>query len=64
MLGDQNASNIMVQREEGPILMAVSNGKIASDIFTIISTGANADGTIKRSVKAVVRKTQGSLETL
>lgn len=64
MLGDANASNIITRREDGPILMAVSNGKISSEVFTIISTGANADGSIKRSVKAVVKKTQGSLETL
>ena len=58
------ANNIMTQREAGPISTAISNGKVLSEFFTIISTGTIADGKIKRSVKMVVHKKDQELETL
>lgn len=58
------ADNIINQREEGPISTPVANGKVSSSFFTIISTGSNADGTIKRSVKAIIQKKKKNLETL
>ncbi|MBI4683140.1 MAG: general secretion pathway protein GspK [Nitrospirae bacterium] len=64
VFGVDTAGNIMSQRETGPILTPVLNGKVSSEIFTVISTGMNADGTIKRSVKMVVWKKDKDLETL
>jgi len=62
--GQNTAGNIMTQREAGPISAAISNGKVASEFFTVISTGTAADGKIKRSVKIVVHKKGQELETL
>ncbi len=64
VFGVDMAGNIKSQRETGPILSPVQNGKVSSEIFTVISTGTNADGTIKRSVKMVVLKKDKDLETL
>ena len=63
-LGAENANNIINRREEGPLSAPVANGKATSSFFTIISTGANADDTIKRSVKAIIQKKNKNLETL
>ena len=63
-LGAENANNIINRREEGPLSAPVANGKVTSSFFTIISTGANADDTIKRSVKAIIQKKNKNLETL
>ena len=62
--GAEKANNIITRREEGPVTAPVANGKVSSSFFTIISTGANADGTIKRTVKAIMQKKGKTLETL
>jgi len=64
ILGPEAATNVISQRETGPILNAQFNNKITSEYFTIISTGTNADGKIKRSIKTTVLKRNNSLETL
>jgi general secretion pathway protein K len=64
VLGPEAANNILRQREEGPILNPQSNGMVSSDIFSIISTGTNADSTIKRSIKMTVMKINNKLEIL
>jgi len=64
VFGVDAANNIMTQRDAGPIIMPMFNGKIFSEIFTIISTGTVADGSIKRSIKAVVHRKDKELETL
>lgn len=64
VFGTDAANNIMTQREAGPINMPMFNGKIFSEIFTIVSTGTVADGTIKRTIRAVMRKKDRELETL
>ncbi len=64
VFGLDAATNIMTQRDAGPISSPMFNGKVSSEIFTIISTGTVADGTIRRSVKTVVRKKDKELETL
>lgn len=62
--GTDKANSIIAQRQTGPILSPQYNGKVSSEIFSVVSTGANAEGTIKRSVKMVVRKKDKNLETL
>lgn len=64
ILGPEAATNVISQRETGPILNAQFNNKITSEYFTIISTGTNADGTIKRSIKTTILKRNNSLEML
>jgi general secretion pathway protein K len=64
IFGNTPASNIVSQREAEPILRPIKRGKVSSEIFTIISTGINIDGTIKRSIKTVVKKKTEGLETL
>jgi len=64
VLGMEAAGNITIQRETGPITRPQSNGKVSSSFFTVISTGTNADGIIKRTVKAVIRKNNKGLETV
>lgn len=64
MLGAGTASNIMSQRENGPISSPVKNGKVSSDFFAIISTGYNSDQTIKRTVKVIVHKKVNSIDTV
>lgn len=62
--GMEASTNIMSLRDAGPIYSPMYNGKITSEIFTIISTGTVGDGAIKRSVKTVVHKKDRELETL
>lgn len=62
VLGVEKADNIIVQRETGPVSGTVAGGKVSSDFFTVVSTATNADGTIKRSVKAILQKKQDNME--
>ncbi len=65
--GLERADNILRQREGGHILSPISklrNGTVKSTFFTITSTGTNRDGTIKRTVKTIVRKGKKTLEAL
>ncbi len=61
VLGIESANNIMQQREAGPISRPVRNGKVSSEFFTVISTGMNKDGTIKRSVKTILQNKEDNL---
>jgi general secretion pathway protein K len=56
LFGTEMADNIIAQREAGPITKPMAKGKINSTFFTIISTGFNADGSIKRTIKTIVQK--------
>jgi general secretion pathway protein K len=64
VIGVEAADNIILQREAGRVSRIPANGKLASEFFTIISKGTNADGSIKRSVKAVVHNRSDKMETL
>lgn len=64
VLGAEMATNIIGQREYGPIASPVRNGKVSSEFFTIISTGFNADQSIKRTVKVIVHKKDKNLDTI
>jgi general secretion pathway protein K len=64
VFGVDVATNIMSQRDAGPISVQMRNGKISSETFTIISTGTVADGAIKRSIKTVLHRKDKELETL
>jgi general secretion pathway protein K len=64
VFGPDAATNIMTQRDAGPVSSPMPNGKVSSEIFTIISTGTVAEGSIKRSVKTVVHRKDRELETL
>ncbi len=64
LLGIQEAENIMMQRDSEPIRRPQSNGKVSSSYFTIVSTGNNSDGSIKRTIKAIIRKHNAGLETV
>ena len=61
-VGFAAANNIILQRETGSVSAIPGNGKLTSEIFTIISKGINADGSIKRSVKAVVHNRSDKME--
>lgn len=64
VLGTDTATTIISQREAAPLTRAIRNGKTTSVFFTIVSTGMNSDGTIKRSVKITVQRKNRALETL
>lgn len=64
VFGVASADNLIAWREAGPMENQPANGKLESEFFTIISKGTNADGTIKRSVKAVLHNKSGKLETI
>ncbi len=64
-LGLEAAQSVLLRREEGPIYqIRMPGSKISSEYFTILSTGKNADGTVKRTVKSVVRLTGNNVETM
>ncbi len=64
VLDIQSAENIIMRRETAPINKAESNGKVSSSYFTIVSTGKNSDGSIKRTIKAIIKKKNKGLETV
>jgi len=58
VLGPVEAENTVTLRESGQ----ASGGN--SEFFSIVSTGKNSDGTIKRTVKAVVQKQDDEMEII
>jgi general secretion pathway protein K len=64
VLGITKADQIMKQRETGPILTALHGGVVTSTIFTVLSTGKNADGTIQRTIKATLKRSGEKLEVI
>jgi general secretion pathway protein K len=64
VLGTTKADQIMKQRETGPILSALHGGIVTSTIFTVLSTGKNADGTIQRTIKATLKRSGEKLEVI
>ena len=64
VLGAGAADGIIKQREVSPFINPVGNRKIMSSFFTIISTGAIRDGTIKRTIKVVLRKNDKKVDTI
>jgi general secretion pathway protein K len=58
------ADNIVAQRESGPINVGSSGDNTVIKFFSIVSTGKNSDGTIKRTVKAVVQKQENEMEII
>ncbi len=64
LLGVETADKIIKQREAGPISRRIARGKVTSNFFSIISTGANADGTIRRTIKSIVQKKAAREETI
>jgi len=63
-LNPTNAQRVIIMRETGPIRNPVAKSKVSSEYFSILSTGKNMDGSIKRTVKSVVRVIGNNLETL
>jgi general secretion pathway protein K len=64
IFGITAAENILAHREAGPLTTPVVGGKVKSEVFTIISTGATINGKIKRSVKVTLRQKDGKFEVL
>lgn len=64
VMGPDLAGSIIEQRKTGVITTPTAGGKVASEFFSIASTGYNADGTIRRTVKAVVKRISNRLETV
>jgi general secretion pathway protein K len=64
VFGYQTASNIIREREAGFIPEPIPGGGVTSNYFTIVSTGYNSDGSIKRSIRVVAQRTQRGVETL
>jgi general secretion pathway protein K len=64
-LGLTIAEQAKILRETGlPIYKAIGKSKVSSEYFTILSTGKNMDGSVKRRVKVVVKLLGNNLETL
>jgi general secretion pathway protein K len=64
VFGTDRADDIIFRREAGPLLNPVGKSKVSSETFTIVSQGENADGSIKRKVKAVLQRRGNNLTTL
>jgi type II secretory pathway component PulK len=64
VMGPDLAGSIIEQRGAGVITGPSAGSKVVSEFFSIASTGYNADGTIKRTVKTVVKKMPDKLETV
>jgi general secretion pathway protein K len=64
VLGNAVANNIILQRETAPLFIAVTNGKVDSEYFTITSTGENLDGSIKRTIKTIVQRKPNNIVTI
>jgi len=64
VLGTAHAENIMKQREAGPILSPIYGGSATSSVFSVVSTGTNLDGTIKRTIKTTFRRSGKKLEVI
>lgn len=62
--GPDYANNTMALRAEGVAVPAMQGAKVTSDYFTIVSTGYNMDGTIKRTVKTVLQRSEDILDTV
>jgi hypothetical protein len=62
--GPVEADNIIAQRESGQINVTTAGGEAGTEVFSIVSTGMNSDGTVKRTVKAVVQKDEDDLEII
>lgn len=63
LFGTDNALNIITQREAGPIKRPIAKGQVTSSYFTVMSIGTNRDGSITRTVKAVLESRNKRLET-
>jgi len=64
LFGNEMADSIIAQREAGPITKPVAKGKIDSSFFTVVSTGFNADGSIKRTIKTILQRTGKEVKVL
>ena len=65
VVGEEQADNILIQRESGPLTRPIKNGKVSSSFFTVVSTGFSADGLIKRTVKLILHiKDKNNMETV
>lgn len=65
ILTPEAADSIILQRETAQVtVLSGSYSKVSSDFFTIISTGSNTDGTIKRTIKTIVHRKGGGLEAI
>ncbi len=64
VFGANDADNIIIQRDNGPILTPIANGAVTSIYFTVISTGTASDGKIKRTIKTTMKKSGNKLEVI
>ena len=64
VFGTERTDDIIFRREAAPLLSPIGKSKVSSETFTIVSQGENADGSIKRTVKAVVHRRGNNLVTL
>jgi general secretion pathway protein K len=64
VMGPDMARNIIAQREAGAVAGPTAGGAVVSEFFSIVSTGYNASGTIRRTVKTTVKKAGNKLETV
>jgi len=64
VLGIDTANRVLDDRENGPLNRPIKGGKVSSGFFSVVSTGYNSDGSLHRSVKAVLNKKENRLETV
>jgi general secretion pathway protein K len=63
VLGSEAAARILNQRGYGPVTNP-EGGRLSSDFFAIASTGASADGKIRRTIKTIVQRKGNILEAV
>jgi len=62
--GPVETDNIIAQRESGQINIKTAGVGEGIEVFSIVSTGMNSGGTVKRTVKAVFQKDEDDLEVI
>ena len=62
--GPVETDNIIAQRESGQINIKTAGVGEGVEVFSIVSTGMNSGGSVKRTVKAVVQKDEDDLEVI
>ncbi len=64
VFGSTVAANIISQRKISPISYPADGGIVMSSFFTVTSTGTIGEGKIKRTIKIILEKKEGKIETV
>ncbi len=64
VFGSTAAANIISQREISPIFYPTKGGIVMSSFFIVTSTGTIGESKIKRTIKTILEKKEGKIETV